>query len=395
MQHRNQFGTSPSFQSELKINNPQSSGLVLNSRSVVYQYGSASFSLDGLTYNLASQQCGVLAHNLAEVVMLSAKASGSEAHRRAAMGLSNYQLWYELIELRTTSEKDDLHAGYKIRRESNEYNFTGSFRSLSEQPNLQSYYEVEVGADLVSNQAVLTMDGSMFRLDIAQACRLAEQLWIAGYLKAQAESTFECSESEFVAQTKDPLWQDNNSNRQSVGSAVFENIRHFEWHGYGLSGKFTAAVKFSSRDVMVSMDDSQYHFSATQCAEISKNIALLLATNYELGFLQLDVATHTLLAASLEWHRVIHDSVGSDGAQAMNIFSGLARGYEFIASADFERSTPSERGSLYHRVLIAVDEDVGLPCMSIDGRSFAMSIEETLWLMESLQIAGYLAAMAD
>lgn len=48
-----------------------------------------------------------------------------------------------------------------------------------------------------------------------------------------------------------------------------------------------------------------------------------------------------------------------------------------------------------HRVLIALDEDVGLPCISIDNRAFPMSIEEALWLIENLQIAGYVAAMAN
>ncbi|TFF41755.1 hypothetical protein [Pseudomonas sp. RIT623] len=52
-------------------------------------------------------------------------------------------------------------------------------------------------------------------------------------------------------------------------------------------------------------------------------------------------------------------------------------------------------GSRYHRVCIALDEEISLPCISIDNRAFAFSIVDALWLIENLQIAGYLAAMAD
>lgn len=189
----------------------------------------------------------------------------------------------------------------------------------------------------------------------------------------------------------DPSAVDENSCRpsfnfheRSVGSEAFRNLRKFEWHGYRWSGTFPVAGINSNKHVILDMDGSHDHLSAPNCAEIAKNLSILLATNYELGFQHFDEATLALLAASLEWHKFIQERAGCAGAKPMDIFTGHRRGYEFIASAYFQSNAPSASAPLYHRVLIALDEDVGLACISIDNRAFPMSIEEALWLIENL-----------
>lgn len=363
--------------------------------SIDFQSGHSRLLMDGLPHELTAHQCGILVFILAETVKLLADASDSEVCRQAALIVKNYMLWYELIEVRTTSEEEDTLESYVYRRTSHEHSYAGSFRCLHSNPGTNNYHAVQISACANTNRTLFSYDRDIISMDIVQASRLVEQLWIAGYLKAQAEAAVECKVSDPSTELEYSCGPNFNFHEQSVGGETFKNVRQFEWHGYGLGGTFPVAVKNLNKHVVLSMDGSHYHLSAEYGAEIAKNIALLLATNHELGFLHFDDATLTLLAASLEWHKFIHERAGCAGAKPMDIYTGEKRGYEFIASAYFQSNAPSASASLYHRVLIALDEDVGLPCMSIDDRSFAMSIEETLWLMESLQIAGYVAAMAD
>ncbi|MEE9944543.1 MAG: hypothetical protein PBV00_09455 [Pseudomonas asiatica] len=371
--------------------------------SIDFEGGHARLLMDGLAYDLTAQQCGILVYTLAETVKILAGLSATEACRQSALIVENCTLWYELIEIRTTAEEMDILEGHLVQRTEHEYFFAGDFLALHSSSGTQSCHAVQIAAGTNANRTVFSYDGNIIQLDIVQTSRLIEQLWIVGYLKAQAEAeaeseveaTAECNASNPSIELENSYGSRFNFYEQSVDGEAFKNLCQFEWHGYGLSGTFPVAVKNLNRHVLLDMDGSHYHLSAQNCAEIAKNITILLATNYELGFQHFDESTLALLAASLEWHKFIHERAGCAGAKPMDIFTGKKRGYEFIASAYFQSNAPSASPSLYHRVLIALDEDVGLPCISIDNRAFPMSIEEALWLIENLQIAGYLAAMAD
>jgi len=273
--------------------------------------------------------------------------------------------------------------------------FAGYFRDLHSSLSTQNYHAVQIAAGIDSTRTVISYDSKIVQLDLVQTARLVEQLWLTGYLKAQAEAAVGYNVSEPSAMLVNSFRPSFNFHEQSVGGEAFNNLRKFEWHGYGLSGTFPVTVKHSNKHVILDMDGSHHHLSAQNCAEIAKNLTTLLATNYELGFQHFDEATLALLAASLEWHKFIHERAGCAGANPMDIFTGHKRGYEFIASAYFQSNAPTASACLYHRVLIALDEDVGLPCISIDNRAFPMNIEEALWLIENLQIAGYVAAKAN
>lgn len=393
MQNQSWASGTPAHHTEPKIdeNTPPNCAVV----SIDFEDGHARLLMDGLAYGLTAQQCGMLAYTLAETVKVLAGASNSEPSQQAALIIKDYKLWYGLIEIRTTSEEEDILRDYGYRWTAREYFFAGSFRDPHSNLSTQNYHAIQIAAGIDSNRTVLSYDRNIIQLDIAQASRLVEQLWVAGYLTAQAEAAVGHNVSDPSAVIAKPCRPSFNFQEESVGGETFKNLRKFEWHGYGLSGTFPVTVKNSNKHVILDMDGSHHHLSAQNCAEIAKNLTILLATNYELGFQHFDEATLALLAASLEWHKFIHDRAGCAGAKPMDIFTGHKRGYEFIASAYFQSNAPSASASLYHRVLIALDEDVGLPCISIDNRAFPMSIEEALWLIENLQIAGYLAAMAN
>ncbi|MFI8558197.1 hypothetical protein [Pseudomonas putida] len=393
MQNQAWASGTPAHDAEPKIdeNTPPNCAVV----SIDFEDGHARLLMDGLAYGLTAQQCGMLAYILAETVKILAGVSNSENCRQAALIFKNYKLWYGLIEIRTTSEEEDILRDYGYQWTAHEYFFAGYFRDLHSSLSTQNYHAVQIAAGIDANRTVLSYDRNIIQLDIAQASRLVEQLWVAGYLKAQAEAAVGHNVSDPSAVLAKSCRPSFNSQEQSVGGEVFNNFHKFEWHGYGLSGTFPVTVTGSNKHVILGMDGSHHHLSAQNCAEIAKNLTILLATNYELGFQHFDEATLALLAASLEWHKFIHERAGCAGAKPMDIFTGHKRGYEFIASAYFQSIAPSASAFLYHRVLIALDEDVGLPCISIDNRAFPMSIEEALWLIENLQIAGYVAAMAN
>ncbi|MEN5139479.1 hypothetical protein [Pseudomonas juntendi] len=383
----------PKHHSEPKIdeNTPANCAVI----SIDFDDDHARLLMDGVAHDLTAQQCGMLVCILAETVEVLAGTSDTEACRQAALIFKNYKLWYGLIEIRTTSEEEDMLKSHVYWRTEHEYFFAGYFRGLHSPPGTQNYHAVQIAAGIDSNRTVISYDSKIVQLDIAQTSRLVEQLWIAGYLKAQVEAAVGHNVPDPSAVVENSCRPSFNFHEQPAGGEAFNNLRKFEWHGYGVSGTFPVTVKHSNKHVILEMDGSHHHLSAQNCAEIAKNLTTLLATNYELGFQHFDEATLALLAASLEWHKFIHERAGCAGANPMDIFTGHKRGYEFIASACFQSNAPSASASLYHRVLIALDEDVGLPCISIDNRAFPMSIEEALWLIENLQMAGYVAAMAN
>lgn len=109
--------------------------------------------------------------------------------------------------------------------------------------------------------------------------------------------------------------------------------------------------------------------------------------------LPIEGATEVLLTISLQWHRIIHDLAGFSDKQPLTVYSHDAKGFEFIASAHFQRLSPTGR-SAYHRLHTALDDGVSVPYISIDKRAFTLTPEETGWLIENLMVAGYLASIA-
>lgn len=182
----------------------------------------------------------------------------------------------------------------------------------------------------------------------------------------------------------------------TAGSKVsFESIRSLHWQGYGLKSAFIGEVATRGGHVYLTLDGSEYAFSAQQSTEISKNLLQTFGIYAKLGVLQPDDEQKDLWGGCEIWQQIMAKRLGSTSLPSMHVFTGETHGWEFVASADFERPDNPSSGSRYHRVCIALDEEISLPCISIDNRAFAFSIVDALWLIENLQIAGYLAAMAD
>lgn len=95
--------------------------------SIGFADGHARLLMDGLAYGLTAQECGMLAYTLAETVKVLAGASNSEPSLQAALIIKDYKLWYGLIEIRTTSEEEDILRDYGYRWTAHEYFFCWLF----------------------------------------------------------------------------------------------------------------------------------------------------------------------------------------------------------------------------------------------------------------------------
>ncbi|UNT15077.1 hypothetical protein [Pseudomonas sp. I3-I5] len=348
--------------------------------------GHCMISANGRSHYLTAQQCAELAHCLGDLILHCKGAFEAEMSEVRVKSLQNSKAWCGLIQARTISEQEELLTSCTLSRGANKRFYFGDFRAFKTDGEGQNYFKISVIPDPVSLQPCIFLDGNAIYLDFNQGLRLVEYLRIAGYLTAQIEPHFECV----------------TVGRQShsvPGKAALErrvsyrSTRTLAWHGYGLDGEFTGSVDVHGEQVLVTLDESESVFTALQCAEIANKLATLLIIYVLLGSLGADHAEVDLINASRDWQQLIAERSDLTREETMNVFSGSGEGYEYIASYDFERKTTSVSGSTFHRVVMAFDEDVRLPCISVDHRAFNLDLDEAIWFMESLQVAAYLASM--
>ena len=79
----------------------------------------------------------------------------------------------------------------------------------------------------------------------------------------------------------------------------------------------------------------------------------------------------------------------------MQTYESGSKGFEFCGSGSFRHPESLHGEPTYYKLAIALDDDLDLPCLSIDGRSFPLSFEEALWLVEQLWGAGNLVAQTE
>lgn len=348
--------------------------------------GYAVLSANGYHHYLTAQHCAELAYGLGELTLQYGESSDTEVTAVSVRTLTNSKEWCALVQARTISDQKDFLTSYELGGASVQQFYSGNFRSFEDDGERQKYFKASVISDSKSSQPCIVLDENAIRLDSSQGRRLVEYLRIAGYLTARVEPDFECvrvgPESHSVP------------GKAAAESRVsFRSVRTLAWHGYGLNGEFTGSVDVHSDQVSVTLDESESVFTAQQCAEIADKLATLLFIYIMLGSLSADQASVNLIDASRDWKKLIAERSDSTREEAMNEFSGSGVGYEYIVSYDFERKTPSVSGSAFHRVVMAFDEDVRLPCISLDHRAFNLDLDEAIWLMESLQVAAYLASM--
>ncbi|KFE52401.1 hypothetical protein [Pseudomonas syringae] len=186
-----------------------------------------------------------------------------------------------------------------------------------------------------------------------------------------------------------------NGETLATGYSAFKAARTMKLHGFVREDTYAVSVEVEDdRAVSLVLDESETRFTAQQCSEITKHLAQFLLTYSRLGACPVDLNTvvRARLEASVIWCYLIQARTLSTSQDNLQTYSSEVKGLEFAASGSFQRPNPACGHSKYYKLAIALDDDLGIPCLSIDGRAFSFSFEETFWLIEQLWIAGYLLA---
>lgn len=178
----------------------------------------------------------------------------------------------------------------------------------------------------------------------------------------------------------------------TANKVVFKAERSISWHGYSDSAPYMASVEVVGSNVALVLDDSGYCFTAQQCVEVTKNFVKMLLTYAYLGICQASSISVSRLEAQANWLRLIEASMFSTERDLLQTYESECKGFEFCASGSFRHPELQQGEPIYYKLAIALNDELNLPCLSIDGWSFSLSFEEAFWLVEQLWIAGYLVA---
>jgi hypothetical protein len=160
-------------------------------------------------------------------------------------------------------------------------------------------------------------------------------------------------------------------------------------------GAYLASLEVIDGQVSFLIDDSEYCFTAQQCAEVSKSLAKMLLTNSNLGICEGSAESISRLATYATWYQLIQSRTLSTKRDSLQICESRNKGFEFCASGSFRRPEFPHCEPDYYKLVIALDDDLDLPCLGIDDRTFRLNFEEAFWLVEQLWVAGYLAAQIE
>ncbi|MEB0222886.1 hypothetical protein [Pseudomonas sp. 10S4] len=178
----------------------------------------------------------------------------------------------------------------------------------------------------------------------------------------------------------------------AASNVVFMVERPMRWHGFADHEPYMASVEVVDNHVSLVLDDSEYCFTGQQCAEVTKSLARVLLTYSHLGVLQGAAESISQLKAYASWCQLIQTRTLPTERDSLQTFESEKKGFEFCASGSFRHPESLHGEPTYYKLAIALDDDLDLPCLSIDGRSFSLSFEEAFWLMEQLWAAGSLLA---
>jgi hypothetical protein len=186
-----------------------------------------------------------------------------------------------------------------------------------------------------------------------------------------------------------------NSEVFAASNFVFMVERPMRWHGFTDHEPYIASVEVVDNHVSLVLDDSEYCFTAQQCAEVTKSLARVLLTYSHLGGFQGSAESISQLKAYASWCQLIQARTLSAERDSLQTFESEKKGFEFCASGSFRHPESLHGEPTYYKLAIALDDDLDLPCLSIDGRSFPLSFEEAFWLVEQLWVAGNLVAQTE
>jgi hypothetical protein len=158
---------------------------------------------------------------------------------------------------------------------------------------------------------------------------------------------------------------------------------------------YKASVEVLENRMSFVLDDSEYCFTAQQCAEVAKNLARVLVTYSGLGIFQGRAESIPQLEAYTCWYQLIEARTSSTRRDSLQTYESENKGYEFCASGSFRCPESHHGETVYYELAIALDDELSCPSLSIDGRTFPFTFDEAFWLVEQLWIAGYLVAQTE
>ena len=183
-----------------------------------------------------------------------------------------------------------------------------------------------------------------------------------------------------------------NTEMLAANKVVFKAERSISWHGYSDGAPYIASVEAVNSNVSLVLDHSEYCFTAQQCAEVTKNLVKMLLKYADLGMFQVGAECVARLEAKASWFRLFPARSLSAERDSLQTYESESKGVEFCASGSFRQPELHHGEAVYYKLVICLDDDLNLPCLGIEDRSFTLSFEEAFWLVEQLWIAGYLVA---
>lgn len=186
-----------------------------------------------------------------------------------------------------------------------------------------------------------------------------------------------------------------NAEDLAASNIVFRVVRQMKWHGFTDLDSYIAYVEVVDNHVSLVLDYSEHHFTVQQCAEVTKNLARMLLTYSHLGIFQVGAELISQLEAYLFGCQLIQARTSLVERDSLQTFESKKKGFEFCASGSFRHPESPYHEPAYYKLAIALDDDLDLPCLSIDGRSFPLSFEEAFWLVQQLWVGGNLVAQAE
>lgn len=182
------------------------------------------------------------------------------------------------------------------------------------------------------------------------------------------------------------------SETMAASKIVYMVERSMIWHGDSDDASYVASVEVVDNYVSFVLDGSEYCFTAQQCAAVTTNLVKLLLRYSGLGICQGSAVSVLRLEAIGSWFQLFKTQTSSAERDFLQIYESGSKGLEFCASGSFRHPELQHGESVYYKLVICLNDDLNLPCLGIEDRSFTLSFEEAFWLVEQLWITGLLVA---
>lgn len=154
---------------------------------------------------------------------------------------------------------------------------------------------------------------------------------------------------------------------------------------------FRTSIELTDLYVRLVLDESEYDFTAQQCAELGDSLSSLLQTLIR----RKDSDTGHVRPLGLDFCKLFHQMI-------LSRTESTHRDYLDDHGYDLEGTQCGAIGSFrypesldYYQLFLGVNDDLLLPMLGIEDRTFTFSTGEASWLAEQLCVGGYLLAQFE